>query len=228
MSPVLHVVARRTNRDFGREGSSTRHLASCQPINQVFGVRLSVSMVGSLGHLVDRGVLGRCSCMRRSGLVRTPPCHANWHVSASHNCLGLWHSRISAASIDTSVSLQLQTPVNILQILFSCASPLITTPTPSSPAHHAPPSSHSSPSSSKHASPGAPHRRAVMTSSHHASSADSPVAHSPVSHAVPVPSGLDDDGSNGLRMAVCFPTRTTESEAHFVVLGVFEDIFCQL
>lgn len=67
-----------------------------------------------------------------------------------------------------------------------------------------------------------------MTSSHHASSAHSPVAHSPVSHAVPVPSGLDDDGSNGLRMAVCFPTRTTESEAHFVVLGVFKDIFCQL
>lgn len=63
--------------------------------NQVFGVRLSVSMVGSLGHLVDRGVLGRCSCMWRSGLVRTPPCHANWHVSASHNCLGLWHSRIT-------------------------------------------------------------------------------------------------------------------------------------
>lgn len=64
--------------------------------NQVFGVRLSVSMVGSLGHLVDRGVLGRCSCMWRSGLVRTPPCHANWHVSASHNCLGLWHSRITS------------------------------------------------------------------------------------------------------------------------------------
>lgn len=234
MSPVLHVVSRRTNRDFGRDDGTTRHLAPCQPINRVFGVRLSVSMVVSLGRLVDRGVLeaARACGEAASSVPRGPPCHAVLSSNGLWHCIPEYPQRLTLP-IDTSYKCVASTPDSSQHLTgrsSSCAPRLIPTPTPSSPAHHAPRSSHSSPASAKHARPGAPHRRAVVTSSHHASSSHSPVAHSP---AVAVPSGYHD-GSNWLRVAVCFPTRTTESEAHFVVLvilemsGDLEDVFCQL
>lgn len=107
MSPVLHVVSRRTNRDFGRDDGTTRHLAPCQPINRVFGVRLSVSMVVSLGRLVDRGVLeaARACGEAASSVPRGPPCHAVLSSNGLWHCIPEYPQRLLIHH--TSVSLQL-------------------------------------------------------------------------------------------------------------------------